>query len=147
MASVYRYRRGPLVLRWIGKSGTVAIEMGDMLKHNGLTANKVTPVSASGDASALVGVAMMASPTTDTSGTKVKYAAIGYGTVFEMAIAASDDHGLGERFVISGAQELTKVTTWTNCCAVCAETKGSSSTNTLVSFLPGILQRTISATG
>ena len=31
MASVYRYRRGPLVLRYVSKSGTVAIEMGDLL--------------------------------------------------------------------------------------------------------------------
>jgi len=147
MASVYRFRRGPLVLRWIKKSGTVAIEMGDMLKHNTTANESVTPVAASGDASALVGVAMQASPATDPTATKVKFAEIGHGTVFEFPAAASDDHGFGIRFKITAAQELTVISTWTNCVAVCSETKGASGTNTLVSFLPGVYQRTISATG
>jgi len=147
MSSVYRYRRGPLVLRYIKKSGTVAIEMGDMLKHNTTANESVTPVAASGDASALVGVAMKASPATDPTTTKIKFAEVGHGTVFEFPAAASDDHGYGIRFKITGAQELTVISTWTNCVAVCAETKGSSSTNTLVSFLPGVYSRVISATG
>ena len=147
MASVYRYRRGPLVLRWIKKSGTVAIEVGDLLKHNTTATESVTPVSASGEASALVGVAMQASPATDNSGTKVKFAEIGHGTVFEFPAAASDNHGFGIRFKITAAQELTVISTWTNCVAVCSETKDASSTNTLVSFLPGAYLRSISASG
>lgn len=147
MSSVYRYRRGPLVLRWIKKSAGVAIEMGDMLKHNTTASESVTPVAASGDASALVGVAMMASPAGDPTSTKVKFAEIGHGTVFEFPAAASDDHGFGIRFKITSDQELTVISTWTNCVAVCVETKDASSTNTLVSFLPGAYQRTISATG
>lgn len=144
MANVYRYRRGPLVLRWVAKSGTVAIDQGDLIKH---VSNVIKPASVSGDYSALVGVALAASPATDTSGCKVKIAEIGHGTVFEYAAAASDAHKYGERFKITGKQTLTKITAWSSCVAVCAESKDSSSTNTLVQFLPGTFQRPISRTG
>lgn len=138
MANVYRYRRGPLVDRWVAKNGAVAVELGDILK---LSSGKVTPASST-DSTSLVGVALSASPATDATSTKIRFAEIGHGTVFEFAIAASDTQRYGNIYTISGNQQLTKKTvvdlnyTATAAVAMCAEYSDGSVSNALVSFFP-----------
>lgn len=151
MSNNYRYRKGPLIQRYIAKTGTVAIEQGDMLK---LAASiyTVVAVSASTDSTSLVGVAMKASPTTDPTGTKIRMAVIGHGTVFEFVAAASDAYTFGDCFEISGAQELTQKTvvnlnqTASNVVAVLSKTLDASGTAIEVEFLPGRYQKSISST-
>ena len=140
MANTYRFRWGPKILRWIDKTGTTAIEQGDMLRTT-IANGKVEAVSASGDASYLMGIAMGASPTTDPSATPVRVALIGYGTVFEMTVA-SGSHTFGTPFVIGGAQTLVEKAglvnlsaTAANVVAVCAEDLDTAGTKLLVSFL------------
>jgi hypothetical protein len=150
MSNVYRYRRGPQVERWVAKTGTVAIEQGDMLKITG-SVGAVTPVKASGDSLFLAGIAMDASPATDATGTKIRMLEPGHGTVFEFPAAAKDQYYFGGTFKITGDQELTFATTtnttmWTtatNIVAICAETTNGSSTNVLVQFLAGVYQKDI----
>lgn len=145
MANKMRYRYGPMNNRYVAKSGTVAVEQGDMLKDNGSGA-AIPVTSNSADSTSLIGVAMKASPATDPSGEKIRTLVPGAGTVFEYTIAASDKHVFGQRFKLSGAQELTAISTWSGAVAVCAETKDASSTVALVSFLDSQFQRTISNT-
>jgi len=144
MSNKYRYRYGPLNLRDIKKTGTVAIELGDMLKET--SAGKCMAVSASADADDLIGIAMSASPTTDTTATTVRVCPIGHGTVFEM-IAASSTYYYGDGFAISAAQTLVKYGTMTfatatNVVAICVE-DGSAGTSVLVSFKPGLMNKEI----
>jgi len=151
MSNKMRYRYGPKVLRSVKKTGTVAIELGDMLKFT--ASGKVMAVSASGDATTLVGLAMSASPTTDLTATTVRICEIGHGTVFEM-IVASATQTYGQGYVISAAQTLLKYSTLsfatgTNVVAVCAKdgptAAGTSTdcTSVLVSFKSGIFQKDI----
>ena len=146
MANKYRYRRGPQVDRWIKKTGTVAVAQGDLVMIT--SSGKITPVTASGDADDLVGVAMDASPTTDSSAKDIRVLEIGHGTVFEFTVASSTYY-YGDPFVLtSAAQTLLKKTvtdlqsTATNVVAICAEDKAST-TSVLVQFLPGIFQKDI----
>jgi hypothetical protein len=93
MANVMRYRRGPLILRYVGKSGTVAIQQGDIV---GVYAGAyLLHPARTAECTSLVGVAMGASPTTDATATKVRIAEIGHGTVFEFATTAKDLHRYG----------------------------------------------------
>ena len=147
MSNKYRYRRGPQISRAVKKNGAVAIEQGDMVDITQST-GKVDPVSASGDADDLYGIAMDASPATDATSTVIKVLEIGHGTVFEM-IVASATQVLGQPYVISGAQTLLKKTltdlqsTATNVVAVCAEALDTAGTSVLVEFLSGVYQKDI----
>ena len=150
MANEYRYRWGPVVDRWIKKTATVAVEQGDMMKFT--SSGKITPVSASTDSTALVGVTMDASPATNPTADQLRVIEIGHGAVFEMTIAASATHYFGDGFVITGAQQLTNKAsmvnlfiTGTNVVAICAQDNTASETGTelLVEFLPGRFQQVI----
>ena len=147
MSNKYRYRRGPKVDSKIKKNGAVAIEQGDMIEIIQST-GKCTPVSASGNADDLIGIAMDASPATDASDTEIRVAEIGHGTVFEM-IVASATQVYGQPYVISGAQTLLKKSvtdlqsTATNVVAVCAEALTTAGTSVLIRFLPGVYQKDI----
>jgi len=147
MSNKYRYRRGPQIPRVVKKNGAVAIEQGDMLDITQST-GKVDPVSASGDADDLYGIAMDASPATDSTSTSIRVLLIGQGTVFEMTVASATQV-LGQPYVISGAQTLLKKTltdlqsTATNVVAVCAEALDTAGTSVLVEFLSGVYQKDI----
>lgn len=146
MSNTYRYRRGPIVDSKIDKTGTIAVEQGDMMMFT--ASGKITPVTASGDADDLVGIAMDASPATDATATAIRVAEIGYGTVFEMTVASATQT-YGQPYVISAAQLLLKKTltdfqaTATNVVAICAEDLDTAGTSVLVRFLPGIFQKDI----
>ena len=147
MANKYRYRRGPQVDRWIKKTGTVAVEMGDLMMIT--SSGKITPVTASGDADDLVGIAMDASPSTDSTATNIRVLEIGHGTVFEFTVASST-YDYGDPFVLtSDPQTLLKKSvsdlqsTATNVVAICAEDLDTAGTSVLVQFLPGIFQKDI----
>ena len=151
MSNKMRYRYGALVPRNVKKTGTVAIELGDMIKET--ASGKVMAVSASADADDLIGVAMSASPATDATATTVRIAAIGHGTVFSMAVASSTYY-YGDGFAISAAQTLVKYGTMTfatatNVVAICVEdgtvAAGTSTvcTSVLVSFKPGLMNKEI----
>lgn len=147
MSNNYRYRRGPQVSRMVKKNGAVAIEQGDMLDITQST-GKVDPVAASGDCDDLVGIAMDASPATDTTSTSIRMLEIGHGTVFEMTVASATQV-YGQPYVISAAQTLLKKTltdlqsTATNVVAVCAEALDTAGTSVLVEFKPGLNQNQI----
>lgn len=146
MSNKYRYRRGPQTDRWVKKTGTVAVEQGDMMMFTSL--GKCTPAAASGDADDLIGLAMSASPTTDATATGIRIIVPGDGSVFEM-IVASATQTFGQPYVIGGAQTLVKKTvtdlqvTATNVVAICAEDLDTAGTSVLVNFLPGIFQKDI----
>lgn len=146
MADVYRYRWGPLVDRWIAKTGTIAVQQGDFMKFT--SSGKITPATVSTDSTALVGVAMSKSPATDTTATKVRVALIGFGTVFEV-IVASSTYNWGAGFQISAAQtvlahsEVNLGITSTNVVAICAQDLSTAGTALLVEFLPGRFQKSI----
>jgi len=106
MANKMRYRWGPLVLRWVDKSATVDVEQGDILKW--ITAGIVTPCTASGDATEICGIAMSASPTSDSSGQSIRMAEIGHGTVFEMTVS-STTYTVGCYFKVVGNQLLETI--------------------------------------
>jgi len=145
MSNNYRYARGPWIARTIKKTGTVAVEQGDMMM---ITASgKITPVTASGNASVLVGISNTASPATDSTATKLTILEIGHGTVFRMGIASATQD-FGEGYVISSDQLLLKysgatLSTATNVVAICAEDLDTAGTSVLVEFLPGIFQHDI----
>ncbi len=147
MSNKYRYRRGPEITSRIKKNGTVAIEQGDMVEIIQST-GKCTPVTASANADDLIGIAMDASPATDSSDQEIRVDEIGYGTVFEM-IVASATQVYGQPYVIGGAQTVVKKTitdlqaTATNVVAVCAEALTTAGTSVLVRFLPGVYQKDI----
>jgi len=131
----------------VKKNGAVAIEQGDMLDITQST-GKVDPVAASGDCDDLVGIAMDASPATDTTSTSIRMLEIGHGTVFEMTVASATQV-YGQPYVISAAQTLLKKTltdlqsTATNVVAVCAEALDTAGTSVLVEFKPGLNQNQI----
>lgn len=145
MANAYRYRRGPEVDSWIKKTGTVAVEQGDMMKWT--SSGKITPVTASGDADELVGIAMGASPATDKTATSIRVMEIGHGTVFEFPVASSTYY-YGDAFVISEDQLLLKKTVTdlfasaTNVVAVCV-LDAALVTSVLVRFKAGLFQNQI----
>ena len=142
MSNVYRYRWGPRVDLTVAKTGTVAIEQGDMVKKVG-TNGRVQAVSAANDSTALLGVAMKASPTTDPTATKLRVLSIEYGTVFEMPIASSAKLKFGQPLKLSGAQELTVYGTAgtnlnvssTNVVAIVAQDMDATASSCLVKFL------------
>jgi len=146
MSNKYRYRRGPEVARALKKTGTVAVEQGDMMMFT--ASGKITPVAASGDADDLVGIAMGASPATDATATVIRVLEIGHGTVFEMTVASATQ-SYGQPYVISEDQLLLKKTvtdlqaTATNVVAICAEDLDTAGPSVLVQFLPGIFQKDI----
>jgi len=149
MSNKYRYRKGPQVSRVVEKTGTVAIEQGDMLKMAFAT-GKVAAATLSSDYSGLVGIAMDASPATDATATKIRMLEIGRGTVFAMTVASATQI-FGQQYVISAKQLLLKYTStsgWasaTNVVAICAEDLDTAGTSVLVQFLPGALQKDIVA--
>ena len=146
MSNNYRYARGPWVARAIKKTGTVAVEQGDMVMFT--ASGKITPVAASADADDLVGIAMTASPATDLTATKITVLEIGHGTVFRMTVASATQT-YGQPYVISADQLLLQKTvtdlqsTATNVVAICAEDLDTAGTSVLVQFLPGIFQKDI----
>ena len=146
MSNNYRYSRGPWVARAIKKTGTVAVEQGDMVMFT--ATGKITPVAASTDADDLVGIAMTASPATDLTATKITVLEIGHGTVFRMTVASATQT-YGQPYVISADQLLLQKSvtdlqsTATNVVAICAEDLETAGTSVLVQFLPGIFQKDI----
>jgi len=151
MSNTYRYRRGPLDHKWITKSATVAIEIGDMLKMETGNTGNCTPVSLSTDVSGLIGVAMSASPATDTTGSKVRVAMLNPSTVWEYD-TASGTFVVGDSFEITSAQGLGERTitdifsSGSMVVALIAENYPSAGTKILVSFLNGRFQRETSTT-
>lgn len=146
MSNKYRYRRGPQSSRAVKKTGTVAVEQGDMMMIT--SSGKITPVSASGDADDLVGISMDASPSTDKTATVLRILELNPATVFEM-IVSSATQVYGQPYVIGGAQTLVKKTvddlqsTATNVVAVCAEDLDTAGPSVKVQFLSGIFQKDI----
>jgi len=151
MSNTYRYRRGPLDHKWIAKSATVAVQIGDMLKMETGNTGNCTPVSASTDVSGLIGVAMSASPATDTTGTKVRVANLNPSTVWEYD-TASGTFVVGDSFEITSAQGLGERTitdifsSGSMVVAIIAENYPVAGTKILVSFLNGRFQRETSTT-
>jgi hypothetical protein len=140
-----RYRYGPKVELKIAKTGTVAISCGDLLKRVGSN-GRVMRIATSTDATALIGVAMKASPTTDPTATIIKIYQIGFGTVFEFISADADTaFKYGQMFKLTSAQpqQLTKYATAqsnplssASCVvAICAEELAASASNVYVTFL------------
>jgi hypothetical protein len=153
MDDKYRYRYGPKVELKIKKTGTVAISVGDLVRRVG-TNGRIQRISTSTDATALVGVAMSASPTTDPTATIIKVYQIGYGTVFEFISADADTaFKYGQMFKLTSAQpqQLTKYatagsnmnTSASNVCAICAEELEASGSAVKVTFLGSKFNKTI----
>jgi len=152
MANVNRYRYGPKVELALKKTGTVAISVGDLVKIVGSN-GRIQRVTASSDATALIGVAMTASPTTDPTATVVKVLQTGFGTVFEFTAAAGYTYRYGHTFKLTSAepQQLTKAYTNTvninvsasNVVAVCAKELESTGTIVRVTFLGNKFNKTI----
>ena len=152
MSNVYRYRRGPLDHKYIMKSGTVAVEIGDMVKLSAGATGMFTPVTASTDMTGLIGVAMGASPTTDASNTKVRVAMLNPSTVWEFGIASSTIV-VGDQLQIASSQGLAERTitnlydSGSMVVAVCAEDNNAEDrTTVLCSFLNGLFGRQMSTT-
>jgi len=147
MANKYRYRRGPQISRKVKKTGTVAIEQGDMLQI-AYGSGRVSAAALSSDHDDLVGIAMDASPATDLTATEIRMLEIGHGTVFEIIVACATQI-YDEQYTIDGAQTLIKYTSTsafdsaTNVVAVCAEDLDTAGTSVLVQFLAGALQKDI----
>lgn len=142
MASVLRYRYGPKNDLVIEKTGTVAIEMGDMVMLVGSN-GRIQAVSAAANHTALIGVAMTASPTTDPTATKIHVLHVGVGTVFEMKLSAAGKLSFGQPFTINAVQTLaTKgnastnlASSATNVVAICAKTMDATASVCLVRFV------------
>ena len=102
-----RYRWGPRVELFLKKTGTVAIQMGDMVKYT-TTNGRIQSVTGPSNCTALVGIADSASPASDPTATVVKVLANGFGTVFEMKLASSTvAFKAGQGFVIKTADAQT----------------------------------------
>ena len=145
MSNKMRYRYGPVESRSAKKTGTVAIEIGDMIRFT--SSGKIIACSASGNCTSLVGIAMSASPATDATATTVRYAEIGHGTVFSMTVASATQT-LGQGYVISAAQTLLKYSTLsfataTNVVAVCVADLDTAGTSVLVAFKAGMMNKDI----
>jgi len=155
MANVMRYRYGLKVELKIKKTGTVAISIGDLVKRG--SNGRIMRIATSTDATALIGVAMSASPTTDPTATIIKVFQIGYGTVFEFISADADTaFKYGQMFKLTSAQpqQLTKygtagtnpLTSATHVVAICAEELAASGSAIKVTFLGGKYNKTIANT-
>jgi len=148
MADKYRYRWGPKVDRSIAKTGTIAVELGDMVMFT--SSGKCTPVSASGDALQLLGVSLTKSLATDKTATVLHILEVGHGTVFEMD-CTSGKYTVGDMFCISGDQDLIQksrdnpLSTGTNVVAYCVEDMDDTATTVLVAFGTGRLGAQISS--
>lgn len=142
MANVYRYRWGPRVSLTVAKTGTTAIEQGDMVKKIG-TNGRIQAVSAAAHSTALLGVAMKASPATDPTATKIRLLALDAGTVFEMKISAAAKLKFSQPLVISAAQTLAVYGTAgtnlnsssTSVVAIVAQDMDATASTCLVKFL------------
>ena len=152
MANSMRYREGPRVDRWISKTGTVAIEQGDMVMIN-VSTGKINAVSAATNSTGLIAVSMGASPATDRTATYVRVRLIGKGSVFEMDCASGTSHVYGHCFLIASAQGLLHQATdnisisGTNIVAICARDMSAAGEKVLVEFLPGNFDAEISSVG
>jgi len=146
MSNKMRYKYGPCVLRSVKKTGTVSVEIGDMIKFT--SSGKHTPVTASGDADELVGIAMSASPATDKTATTIRIVEIGHGDVFAFTVASATQT-FGQGYVISADQTLLKYTgtshfaTATNVVAYCVKDLDTAGTTVLVTFKAGRFQKEI----
>ena len=147
MSNTYRYRRGPLDHKYIMKSGTVAVEIGDMVKLSEGATGMFTPVALSTDLTGLIGVAMSASPTGDATNTKCRIAMLNPSTVWEFGITSSTIL-VGDQLEIVAAQELGErdidflYDSGSMVVAVCAEDNNSEDrTVVLCSFLNGLFGR------
>lgn len=153
MANKYRHRTGPLILRRMPKSGTVAIEQGDLLKFNGKTTNLVIPCASAGDSTSFVGVAISASPAGNVSGESITVAIPGKGTTFEFDLATAGVMGLGDALLISAAQSVTSLgaidldatAPATNVVAVVSKDNASTSSIVQLEFLDAYLQLRVRA--
>lgn len=142
MASVMRYRYGPKGDLAIKKTGTVAIEVGDMVKRVG-TNGRLMAVSAASDSREFLGVAMTASPTTDATATPIHVAVPTPGTVFEMKLAAAGLLKFGQPLTINAAQTLAVYgtagtdlyTSATNVVGIVAKDMDETASSCLVRFI------------
>ncbi|HEY6022023.1 MAG TPA: hypothetical protein VIY48_19800 [Candidatus Paceibacterota bacterium] len=148
MSNNMRYRKGPQVELTLKKTGTVAIEIGDIVKRVGSN-GRIMAVSTATDATAIIGVAMTASPTTDATATKVRILSVGHGTIFEFKLASGSTttaFKFGQQFKLTSGypQQLTKYATaatnpWSSASsvvAICAEEMEASGSSVLVTFKP-----------
>ena len=108
MADKMRYRWGPKAEVFFKKTGTVAIAMGDLLRI-AQGSGRVYAVTASTDATCLIGVAMSASPAADPTATVVKVYLSGFGTVFEFDLVNAGNNRkkafkAGQAFCMTSAQ-------------------------------------------
>jgi hypothetical protein len=147
MADKYRYRWGPKVELKLKKTGTVAISVGDLVKRVGSN-GRIQRVTASSDATALVGVAMSASPTTAPTADVIRIYQLGYGTVFEFDLVAGSRTTAwkyGQMFKLTSAQpqQLTSYLTAgsnpnasaSNAVAICAQELEASGSTVYVTFM------------
>ncbi len=145
MADVMRYRWGPKAEVAIKKTGTIAISIGDIVKVG--TNGRCLRVTGPNNATAAVGIAMSASPTTDPTATVIRVLQFGFGTVFEMVSADADTaFEVGQQFLLTAAQpqQLTKygtagtnpLTSASNVVATLVEELDSSGSAIKVQFRP-----------
>jgi len=147
MSAVMRYRWGPKVEMRIKKTGTVAISKGDLVKRVGSN-GRIQRVTASSDATALVGVAMINSPTGDPTATTIRVLQLGFGTVFEFDLASGSQstafkHGQMFKLTSAQPQQLTSYGTAglnmnssaSNVVAICQKEMAASGSSCYVSFL------------
>lgn len=155
MADKMRYRWGPRVELFIKKTGTVAIEQGDILRLSSSN-RRVYAVTGSNNCTAVIGIADSASPATDPTCTIVKVLATGFGTVFEFDLASGSTttaFKFGQAFILTAVypQQLTKYGTagtnpWSsasNVVARCAQEMAASGSTVKVTFLPNKLNREV----
>lgn len=155
MANKMRYRWGPKAYLYIKKTGTVAISQGDILKRVG-TNGRIMRVATTTDATAVIGVAMKASPTTDPTATVIKVLQTGFGTVFEMDLpSGSQDTAFkyGQMFILESGepQQVAKYatagsnpnTSASNVVAICAKELEASGSVVNVTFLGNKYNKTV----
>ena len=153
MADVMRYRYGPKVELALKKTGTVAVSVGDIVKRVGSN-GRIMRVATTTDCTAVIGVAMTASPTTDPTATVVKVLQTGFGTVFEFISADADTaFKYGQMFVLTSAQpqQLTKYATAgsnpnssaSSVVAICAKELEASASTVRVTFMGNKYNKTV----
>jgi hypothetical protein len=152
-----RYRWGPRVEMFMKKTGTVVIQMGDLVQYK-TTNGRIMACTGPTNCTALVGVADSASPAADPTATVVKVLAPGFGTVFEYKLAtASVAFKFGQGFTIKTADAQTlksykthamdPVLTASSVVARCAQEMAASGSVVKVYLLPSKVFSTRIMTG
>ncbi len=154
MANVMRFRYGNYTPLTVKKTGTVAVEIGDMVCKVGSN-GRIQAASAIGGATNFLGVAMSYSPTTNRTADSIRVIPGGQGAIFEMPLATSTvAFKFGQPFVINAKQELkskgnaaTRINvSGTNVVAICAKEMEASGSTCLVRFLAHESEGTVKKT-